>query len=622
MNPFSSGGVPSRCACGPGQHHPSANSIFLGRERSLSLDIYIYMIIIIDVVVVSILSCTLSHAVSFRLIELGIGTIHLGLFVSLTTTSLSEFQCSLPFSFSFPYLFFSMIHNCNSPVRPRAGKSYRNHPYSFVLTSTDDSNSDFRNDMGSSNDSKNSYDSASCTTYPVAHGEAPLDFSPVPPAFSVAGIPKAMALPAAAAPASVTFAANTPLVLGFKYGVKVVTASFPTETGIVLVVEGDRGYDCGTVLHAAAPCSRSRFPVALRVANNRDLEDMEQRKEMERKALVRLQELAAQTDFTAKVVDIMFQLDRKKITIIVERESKVFVDFRRLQRAAFDFYRCRVWFSYLDEEEQQRNRQQEIIRLHFHSKESSLSQEGFLFLLGEAFEVMLHLNTLSPPVLRHDVPLFLFCVVFAIIFFSPLFILFFFFFFYPPLPHVSLLLFVVCHQLFAFIFPPKTSYGTSEHMFQLKKKKWITKFHHDTFSFLFFFLLVLVLMRLFVQVAPSFLLSKLVLITFRLARCSRYFTTHPFFSVVGLVFFSFDSFVVLWMSVSCILRPCLSDIPQDLVFAIMVFSIVHVYALIYELTPMNAIIYPIELSNISLLFSFCCRTDDLTVVFRVFGITL
>lgn len=49
----------------------------------------------------------------------------------------------------------------------------------------------------------------------------------------------------------------------------------------------------------------------------------------------------------------MMQLDAKKITLVIFREkNNFFYDFRAFQRQVYDMFRCRVWFSYLDEIEE------------------------------------------------------------------------------------------------------------------------------------------------------------------------------------------------------------------------------------------------------------------------------
>lgn len=250
----------------------------------------------------------------------------------------------------------SMINSCNSPLLPRTSKTYRNHPYRSVFTSADDSFSEFRPDTETDMSSgKNSYGSlTSCSGF-FGKAEASAAPSPMLLARDSPPAPPILALPLSlpnVVPLTV-FSVGTPIVVAFKYGVKVMTAPFPVEVGLMLIVEGDRGYDCAKVLHAAhnlqAQAPHQRLPTALRVASPADLEEAVRRAEKEKQALMQLQKLASTTDFTARVVDVMYQLDGKKITIIVERESRIFVDFRRLQRAAFDYFRCRVWFAYLDE---------------------------------------------------------------------------------------------------------------------------------------------------------------------------------------------------------------------------------------------------------------------------------
>lgn len=144
---------------------------------------------------------------------------------------------------------------------------------------------------------------------------------------------------------------HSEVIVGLKYGMQVVRTFFPTKVKSIIIFEGDRGYDCGTVLgRAVGEKSPGRMlPRAIRVATKADLESLERRKEKEASVLQCVWDLAAREDFTAKIVDVMYQLDGNKVTVVVQRVSKSFVDFRRLQRVLFTLLRCRIWFAYLDE---------------------------------------------------------------------------------------------------------------------------------------------------------------------------------------------------------------------------------------------------------------------------------
>ena len=148
---------------------------------------------------------------------------------------------------------------------------------------------------------------------------------------------------------AVAFAPRTPVWVAFKYGRKPFLAAFPLHTGDMVVVEGDRGVDLGIVGDACLMQGGPHPLTILRRATADDEAKHAERAVKEREALRTMRTLAAQVDCSANVEDAMFQLDGKKVTVIISRTTRSFVDFRRLQRALFDVFRCRIWFAYLDE---------------------------------------------------------------------------------------------------------------------------------------------------------------------------------------------------------------------------------------------------------------------------------
>ncbi|KEG08890.1 hypothetical protein DQ04_06241010 [Trypanosoma grayi] len=148
---------------------------------------------------------------------------------------------------------------------------------------------------------------------------------------------------------------NSPVVysgiVAFKYGVKRFYAPFYVQVGEAVVTEGDRGEDLGFVQHVEALPSVPAYigEQVLRKATPEDLQRHYSRAEKEKEALCTMRMLAREVKCSAFIQDIMYQLDDRKITVIIARESRSYVDFRRLQRAAFDVFRCRVWCAYLDE---------------------------------------------------------------------------------------------------------------------------------------------------------------------------------------------------------------------------------------------------------------------------------
>ncbi|KAG8341100.1 PSP1 C terminal conserved region [Trypanosoma vivax] len=148
---------------------------------------------------------------------------------------------------------------------------------------------------------------------------------------------------------------NTPifytLVVSFKYGMDAFEAPFPVEVGVAVVTEGDRGEDMGFVQCVHQHTCRPVHAVGrlLRIASPYDIQRHDALVQKEEEALRKMRVLAKQVKCTAFIKDAMYQLDGRKVTFIIARSARSYVDFRRLQRAAFDVFRCRVWLAYLDE---------------------------------------------------------------------------------------------------------------------------------------------------------------------------------------------------------------------------------------------------------------------------------
>ncbi|KAG5467079.1 hypothetical protein LSCM1_01260 [Leishmania martiniquensis] len=147
----------------------------------------------------------------------------------------------------------------------------------------------------------------------------------------------------------VTHPAQTAVWVAFKYGRKPFLTAFPVCMGEMVVVEGDRGIDLGIVDDACTALLADKTLQIIRRATAEETAQHRSRSVKEQEALLTMRSLAAQVHCPTHVEDTMFQLDGKKITVIISRTSRTFVDFRRLQRALFDVYRCRIWFAYLDE---------------------------------------------------------------------------------------------------------------------------------------------------------------------------------------------------------------------------------------------------------------------------------
>ncbi|AYU83304.1 PSP1 C-terminal conserved region containing protein, putative [Leishmania donovani] len=169
------------------------------------------------------------------------------------------------------------------------------------------------------------------------------------PSAQVAAYPSHHAAASLALPMPMAHPAHTAVWVAFKYGRKPFVAAFQVCIGEMVIVEGDRGIDLGIVDDACTTPLPEKVLFILRRATAEDTTQHHRRTVKEQEALQTMRSLATQVHCPTHVEDAMFQLDGKKITVIISRASRSFVDFRRLQRSLFDVYRCRIWFAYLDE---------------------------------------------------------------------------------------------------------------------------------------------------------------------------------------------------------------------------------------------------------------------------------
>jgi cell fate regulator YaaT (PSP1 superfamily) len=149
-------------------------------------------------------------------------------------------------------------------------------------------------------------------------------------------------------PAGLRFA-----VLKFKHESATFLAPFKIVVGDIVVVEGDRGENIGTVAEISK--EMPAFSVAakvLRRATDKDLAALKAQREREAAATQSTRALAESLGLHGRVEDTEYQFDQNKLTIFVSRPTKTtFVDFRKLQRTLFREFRCRIWCAYMDEVE-------------------------------------------------------------------------------------------------------------------------------------------------------------------------------------------------------------------------------------------------------------------------------
>jgi hypothetical protein len=141
------------------------------------------------------------------------------------------------------------------------------------------------------------------------------------------------------------------VIVQFKYETATFLAPFKTTIGDIVVVEGDRGENIGTVaeIQKDAPAFAVVAKV-LRRATEKDLAALKAQREREAAATLSTRAVAESLGLHGRVEDAEYQFDLNKLTIFVSRPTKTtFVDFRKLQRTLFREFRCRIWCSYMDE---------------------------------------------------------------------------------------------------------------------------------------------------------------------------------------------------------------------------------------------------------------------------------
>jgi cell fate regulator YaaT (PSP1 superfamily) len=119
-------------------------------------------------------------------------------------------------------------------------------------------------------------------------------------------------------------------------------APFRVAPGDVVIVEADRGEHIGIVQEVTTVVPKYNVPSRImRRANAAEVGTMESLKTKESSVTKSIQKLSESLGLGIKIVDTEFQMDNNKLTVFFS--SKVFVDFRKLQRSLFRDYRCRIW---------------------------------------------------------------------------------------------------------------------------------------------------------------------------------------------------------------------------------------------------------------------------------------
>lgn len=125
--------------------------------------------------------------------------------------------------------------------------------------------------------------------------------------------------------------------------------------GCHVVLSGDRGEDLGLIESIVKQDDHhegnTKLVSALRFPTQQELARYhQQRNEDEPRALRALRSIAKDVHFEGVVEDALYQWDGKKLTIFISRaHPRQFLDFRKIQRASFQQFQCRIWILYVDE---------------------------------------------------------------------------------------------------------------------------------------------------------------------------------------------------------------------------------------------------------------------------------
>ena len=160
--------------------------------------------------------------------------------------------------------------------------------------------------------------------------------TPVPQA------PATQQVAAPAAPAPEDAKKTHYALVGFKHDTAMYRAPFRVAPGDVVVVEADRGEHIGVVQSITTAKPKYNVPACVvRRANAAETSLVDDLTMKEERTAPAIQKTAESLGLGIRIVDVEFQLDMNKLTVFFA--SKCFVDFRKLQRALFREYRCRIW---------------------------------------------------------------------------------------------------------------------------------------------------------------------------------------------------------------------------------------------------------------------------------------
>lgn len=118
---------------------------------------------------------------------------------------------------------------------------------------------------------------------------------------------------------------------------------FPIKSNDYLIVETDKGTDLGKVTAVTESyepkISISEFEI-IRKADKKDIDILEQNRQDENDILAQSKAKIKELDLVMKLMDVEYQLDRKKLSFFYTAEERV--DFRELVRVLAGMFRTRI----------------------------------------------------------------------------------------------------------------------------------------------------------------------------------------------------------------------------------------------------------------------------------------
>ncbi|KAK6090509.1 hypothetical protein P3W45_000606 [Vairimorpha bombi] len=128
--------------------------------------------------------------------------------------------------------------------------------------------------------------------------------------------------------------------------------SYEIETYVI--VEADRGEDCGKILGITSECKLNIVLEKLREGSNEmeskrilryatleDMNELRKRHEDEDGSLEKCRELVIQNNINMEILSCEYQWDKKKITFYFKSAKRI--DFRDLLKDLFKLFKIRIW---------------------------------------------------------------------------------------------------------------------------------------------------------------------------------------------------------------------------------------------------------------------------------------